>query len=210
MKSDWLKEAVDVPHFEINVAFLTQQEFYFGDDNDMAQIADKEHYREPLYIPFSDKDILVTTHNIFEHLEELIKHYESVMKLNLKYEKELRYSSYFWIRPIIKNLNEGNILASFPWYDTLEEIRYLCNHLKDIEEGEIFYDRDQSWEIIIENYEGKLFIKESDPDYNETFCCISIDRQEMLMQIKILLEKTELIIKRLTEYFGINYWEKRM
>lgn len=209
MKSDWIKEAEEVPHFEINVAFLTRQEFYFGDDNDMVQIADKEHYREPLYIPFLDKNILVTTNNIFEHLEELIKYYESVMRLNHKYEKELRNWSYFWIRPIIKNLHDDKILASFPWYDTLGEIRYLCNHLTNNEEGEIFYDRDQNWEVIVENYEGKLFIKESDPDYNETFCCISVDRQEMLTQMKTLLEKTELIIKQLAEHYGVNYWEKR-
>ncbi|MCU0390342.1 MAG: hypothetical protein MUE81_04430, partial [Thermoflexibacter sp.] len=122
----------------------------------------------------------------------------------------LSNASYFWIRPIIKNLDNGNILASFPWYDTLQEIRYLCNGLINNEEGEIFYDRDQSWEIIVESYEGKLFIKESDPDYDETFCCIWVDRQEMMAQVKTVLEKTELIVSQLAKHFGVNHWEKRI
>jgi hypothetical protein len=210
MTSEWTKEAEEIPNFELNVAFLTQKEYYFGDDNNMEQIADKEHYREPLYIPFSDKNLLVTTHHVADNLQELINYYESVFRLNDKYEKELSNASYFWIRPIIKNLDNGNILASFPWYDTLQEIRYLCNGLINNEEGEIFYDRDQGWEIIVENDDGKLFIKESDPDYNETFCCIWVDRQEMIKQVKTTLEKIELIVNQLANYFGVNYWEKRI
>lgn len=208
-ENDWTNGTTTISNFEINVAFLTNKEYFFGNENDHKQIADKTNFTEPLYIPFDDKKFLVTTNNAFENLDELIRYYQSVLTLAKKYgKKPSQY--YFWIRPIIKNLETGQVLVGFPWYDTLIEIRRLFSELKKDKDGNIFFDADQSWQLIVDNINGQIFIKEFDPDDNEIYCQIKLNRQEMIKQIEELLPKTESIITNLTNHFGIDYWTKRI
>ena len=113
----------------------------------------------------------------------IIKYYQSVLTITEKHQKKLRHS-YFWIRPIIRNLETNKVLVGFPWYDTLDEIKRLFFELNQEVQGNIFFDADQSWQLIIDNYCGQIFIKEFDPDENEIYCQISIDRQIMIEQIE--------------------------
>lgn len=208
-ENDWTNGTLTISNFEINVAFLTNKEYFFGNENDPKQIADKINFSEPLYLPFSDKAILATTNNISDNLDEIIKYYQSVLALAKKHNKKPS-QYYFWIRPIIRNLETGEILVSFPWYDTLNEIRRLFIDLKKENEGNIFFDADQGWELVIDYFKGQLFIKESDPDYDETYCKITIDRQKIIRQIDDILLKTEKIVSKLTNHFGTDYWTKRL
>ena len=208
-ENDWTNGTTTISNFEITVAFLTSKEYFFGNENDHKHIEDRTNFTEQLYYPFSDKNFLVTTNNISENLDELIRYYENVLTLAKKYEKKPS-PYYFWIRPVFRNLDTGKILVSFPWYDTLNEIRRLFTELKNENEGNIFFDGDQGWELVVDNFKGQLFIKESDPDYNEAYCKIMFDRQKMLKQIDSALVKTEDIVSKLTNHFGIDYWSKRL
>lgn len=162
-----------------------------------------------MYIPFADKDLLVTSKILTNNQDEIIKYYQSVINLSEKHNKKLSHS-YFWIRPFIRNLETNKVLVGFPWFDTLTEIRRLFLELNQETQGNIFFDADQSWQLIIDNYKGQIFIKEFDPDENEIYCQISIDRQSMIEQKDKLLLQTEEIINNLTEYFGKDYWTKRI
>jgi hypothetical protein len=101
-------------------------------------------------------------------------------------------------------------LVGFPWYDTLTEIKRLFSDLNKDIEGNIFFDADQSWQLIIDNYNRQIFIKEFDPDENEIYCQISIDRQKMIKQKDKVLVLTEEIINKLTKHFGKDYWTRRI
>lgn len=208
-KTDWTIGTTAVSNFEINVAFLTNREFYFGDDNSPEQIADRKNFTEPLDIPFADKDLLVTANNVNGNLDELIKYYQSVLTLAKKHSK-IPSQYYFWIRPIIRNLETKEVLVGFPWYDTLDEIRRLFSELNNETKGNIFFDADQSWQLTIDNFNGQIFIKECDPVDDEPYCQISLDRQEVVRQLGELLSKTERIIASLTNHFKTDYWAKRL
>ncbi len=208
-ENEWTNGTTIIPNFEINVAFLTHKEYFFGNENDHRQIVDKTNFTEPLYIPFADKNFLVTTNNVYENIDELIRYYQDVLTLAKKHgKKPSQY--YFWVRPIIRDLETKQILAGFPWYDTLIEIRRLFSELKKETEGNIFFDADQSWQLIIDNFNGHIFIKEFDPDDNEIYCQIKFNRQEMIEQIEEVLQKTENIITKLTNHFGTDYWTTRI
>ena len=103
----------------------------------------------------------------------------------------------------------GDILVRFSWYDSLNEIRRLFSESTK-EEGNIFSDIDQSWELVVESYDGKIFIKERDPDDNKIYCSININRQELIKQMGKLLADTETIVGKLTSRFDSDYWTKRI
>lgn len=208
IETNWKNTTTNISNINITIAFLTNRQFYFGSDKNRKQLEKWEDFSEALYLPFQNPDLLITTENIKDNKEELIKYYENVVALSKKHGKKIS-PSYFWIRPLLRDKEDNKILTGFPWYDTMNEVKYLFSELQKEEEGTVFYDVDQGWELVIENKDGKIYLQESDPDYNEIHCSINFDRNSMIQQSVFVLHETQKIINKLVKHFGFDCWTKR-
>lgn len=207
---EWMREARSITAMEAEIVFLLKEDFYFGPDS-FPEVKERAMV-EPLPSPRIEREIpsVVSTIEVLGHELELADYYREVIRLAKKHEKPFqKIEHYFWVRFWLWNSAE-NLSVAFPWYDTVSEVDRFFQGIESDEEGELFWDADQGWQIDCHRIGDELFIRSSDPDTNTTIDVISIPRQLMLDRILQLRQRTNRIVKALSDNVGRDLWSRRV
>jgi hypothetical protein len=206
--SEWVARAKPVEGAVIEVGFLISDSFYFGPENGFSPEQWKSH-REPLYQPAIERhNNRVLSSALSDTPAELLKHYADVIRARDKHKKRwATQPAYFWMRPLI--FAAGVFEISFTWYDTWEETKPLLDALERSEEGEIFSDLEQGWEVAIVASGGRLLIRQGDFDSGEEQECVSLDRASLTRQIPLLRDRCDRVLSELRRELGHDYWSRR-
>lgn len=206
----WFSEAKAIPFLEAEVGFLIRPSFYYGPDG----VPDIREGR--LVEALSPPDIPLVAPSMVRSSEaagkekELAAYYEQVIRCGWKHQKQFsQYHQYFWIRFWLWNSQE-DVHISFPWYDTMGEVESFLEELATTEAGEVFWDRDQSWELNVYAHEGDLYIREHDPDAEETYCIVRVPRSDLLARVEEVRARSKQVIRNLTEILGADVWTSRV
>jgi hypothetical protein len=206
----WFSDTKPITSLETEVCFLLQEEFYYGPDTH----SDIESLRfiEPLTLPDIPRKepSMLRTQELIGHEEQLATYYKQIVQIGRRSQKPFSaISHYFWLRFWIWN-SADQIYIPFPWYDTFSEIDRLLTSISDTQSGEVYYDRDQSWELEIQAHDDILYFRLRDPDDDEDHVLVSVARPALLSQIEPLRENTVQIINRLAAFLGADVWTQRV
>jgi hypothetical protein len=204
---DWITRTESVAAVTVEVAFLVSDSFYFGDENDLDRLQQPE-FREPLYQPkFERYDNFILTSAIEESPAELIAYYRDVVRLIRKYRKDIKaLGHYFWIRPLV--FSRGLFAIDFPWYDTQQEAERFLDSLGRPDLGELFWDRDQCWELTIWADSESLYFREWDPDYQEEHVAVRCDKRLLQDQLPLVRGRLNSLLQKLGESLGQDFWSR--
>ena len=201
---EWTKTAKHVDNASLDVGFVISDSFYYGADNDFTPEeweSSRTRITQPELPKFGD---FVLGEDVGD-AGELLKYYRDVLILAKEHNKQIENrSSYFWIRPLIYKRDEFAI--TFPWYDTYEEIRRFLESAEEHKEGQVFWDRDQCWELTAHARNGRLYIREWDPDYEEEHVSVSLDFASLRSQIEPTRNRIDNILTQLRAALGKDYW----
>ncbi|MFJ2990137.1 hypothetical protein ACIPF8_19905 [Collimonas sp. NPDC087041] len=202
----WFSEAKSVSMLNAELCFLLKDELYFGPDRYID--ADRSKFTQSLDLPSIPRQqpTMVCTNELIGHEDELSAYYKQVVKFAVHHG--LTFNSirhHFWLRFRLWN-GEDNIHVSFPWYDSYSEISRFLNALLSVESGEIDYDIDQGWEMEADAYEDYVYLRQRDPDHDETHTCIRVPRGELVVQARQIMERSVKIINRLSDLMGEDVW----
>jgi len=205
----WFESTRLVERATVEIAFLLAPTLYYGPDSHPAVSERKEV--EPLRIPQFERaqPSVATSHEALGHIDELVAYYRDVIlkanKHRLPFE---RVRSHFWLRLGVFN-SEENLHLSFPWYDTISEMEPILQSFADPGvEGELFWDRDQCWELQVIAQGQLLYIREWDPDYEETHVLAKIPRGALAVASADALKRARLIVSELARGVGVDVWTK--
>ena len=203
----WFAEANRIPSLEAEICFLIQDDFYYGPDR-FSDINDRKKLAEQLTPPNIARVVpsMVRTSEVLGNEQELVAYYEQVVNLARKHNRPFNsIRQYFWLRFWLWNTEE-NVLVSFPWYDSYSEIERILSALANVEEGLVDHDVDQGWEMEVHAHDSMLYIRQRDPDANETHLAVCVPRQTLLTQGAVLKDRTNIIIRGLTNALGTDVW----
>ena len=204
---DWFDSTIGIENATVEVGFVLFPDFYYGPDRHQALVERKEVERLKLPTFPRASERLVTTSEAEEHVEQLIQYYSDVIRLSRKYSKSFnQIRQYFWLRLSIAN-GSGSFCVSFPWYDTLSEMESVLRCLASPPaEGEIFWDRDQGWELELDAFNGMLYVREWDPDCEEVYVSARLPLLSLSSSSKEALERAQKIIAKLSEALTEDAW----
>jgi hypothetical protein len=203
----WCSEATRVSSLEAEICFLVQDDFYYGPDR-LANLEDRQKFLEHLVPPDIPRLVpsIVRTSEALGNELKLAAYYEQIVCLARKHK--LTFNSvrqYFWLRFWLWN-PEQQLHISFPWYDSFSEIDRFLNNLAKAEDGLVDHDVEQGWEMEAYAHEGMLYIRQRDPDADETHLAICVPRQELVAQLGKLSGRTSKIIAHLASTVGADVW----
>ncbi|KFL36057.1 hypothetical protein N788_05795 [Arenimonas donghaensis DSM 18148 = HO3-R19] len=102
--------------------------------------------------------------------------------------------------------SDAEVSVSFPWYDSLSEIEGLFGKLEGVDSGLVTNDVDQGWAMEIHAEQGALFIRERDPDSDETYVNVRVPRHELVRELNRLRHQAKSIVSYLTQALGADVW----
>ena len=201
--SDWKQSAILQNDVKVDIGFMASESFYFGPDNGFTP-EQYEELRAPLYQPkLKRSGQFILSSEIIGNEEELIKHYQDIAMKYKEYGKDISKSTHFWNRPVIYN---SEFVISFPWHDKFGEGRNVLDNLTSTEDGNVYWDADQGWELEITAEEDFMYAREWDPDNEELHCQVKFDRVQVRQQATALIPNISVLIKKLSEAVGHDYW----
>lgn len=205
----WAKNKKSGENLEWDIAFYIVKDVYFGNPNDWQQIQDTtEKYHQKVRIPSYPliHDCYARSFDIFQNPDELIHHYESVIKACEKNIVTLDRSHSFTIS--LKLLDGHNQIMSFiDLYEDLPRTKNLMKRILDVENMECFIDSDESWSLyMIRNGSRLLFHTDdgSNESYEREGEAFSMDRELVKKQFAEAVERTEKILQLVQERTGIE------
>lgn len=204
----WFSDTSHIPFLEAEVCFLINDAFYFGPDTFEDLTANFEKYSEALGPPGIPRMVpsLVRTTEAFGNEAELVGYYEQVVRLARKHNQPFNsIRQYFWLRFRLWNTEEKTYLT-FPWYDSFSEIDGFITALAAGNEGLVFHDGDQGWELEVYSHGGLLYFRQRDRDADEIQVKVSVSRENLLNQLGMLRERAIGIIGTLSDALGADVW----
>jgi hypothetical protein len=189
----------------MDIGFLIHDDLYYGDPNDPLALS-SGRWRAPLYKPhFNVQYQYVYTGDPTWNTEQLVRYYDDVTRKLLRYRVPLKGSShYFWTKIYLKLDDE---YVKFPWYSTIDDVTSLLAALTKATEGEVFYDVDDGWEIIMLARNGTLFLREWYSDANTAY---SFDLALVQNQAHELLNRINPIMDHLRTALAADYWSYKL
>lgn len=203
----WFATAPCIPEPSVEVAFLLAPDFYFGPDSYPAIIERKEvePLRQPACVEPGARAI--TSEQADAHLDQLVDHYCDVVRAARKHGQDFnRLRSYFWMRLGIFSPTEG-VSFGFPWLDSMNEIGGVLESIASApSSGEVYWDRDQGWEIQIHADPDHFYLQESDPDREEIHAVAKVPRQWLSQHATETLHRARSVVARLSEALKEDAW----
>lgn len=204
----WTTQAINVSSLEAEICFTLRNDFYYEPDSH-PEVAEKKEVELLILPSFSRKvDLLATTSEVMGNESSLAEYYEQVITYAKKYKKSFNdCRHYFWLRLWLWN-SDANIFVSFPWSDNQSDFDGLINSLISTETGQAYWDADQGWEIEVIAEGDFFYIRESDPDSDETHYVIKVLRSSLTTQLSNAQNRSKTIISYLSERIGADLWTK--
>ncbi|VAW83658.1 hypothetical protein MNBD_GAMMA16-1159 [hydrothermal vent metagenome] len=201
---DWKIESEYKENVLIDIGFMVQDSFYYGPENGFTP-EEHEKKRVPVYQPnLNMSGSFVLASDVFEKESELLAHYKDVIKKYTEFNKDITKSTHFWNRPIIYQKDGFNV--SFPWHDRFHEGKNVLDNFTVTEDGEVYWDIDQGWELEIYGKDDLLYIREREPESEEVYCNVSFNWQNVREQSSVLITKVHNLIQYLSNSVGRDYW----
>ena len=146
--------------------------------------------------------------NVETRVTELTEYYKDVIRLEQRHKKKIAtQEEYFWMRPVI--YRHDDFAVRFPWYDTYDESKHFLENLESVNDDEVFWDRDQCWELAVYAKDGRLYIREWDPDDEEDHVRINCPRDQLCGQVAFVRQRFDRIMDQLRAGLGHDYWSHK-
>jgi hypothetical protein len=208
---EWCEDSRLVEPLEAEICFLLQKDFYVGDPDDPEQLNDIM-YRETLLLPRIERasEMLVKTSEAEGNEASLAEYYRDIARRAKGLHRSLNdVRQYFWCGLWFLNEAEG-VRISFPWHGTLDRIKSLFNDFRNTESGVIVHIQDHGWGILVLSDGGYIYIKEWDPDEEEIWLNIKVERDLFLRGLQRLEARAQKVINRLSEELGEDLWSEHL
>jgi hypothetical protein len=138
----------------------------------------------------------------------LIRYYQDVLRLIERHGQQAdENEQYFWLKPVI--YTRGVFDITFSWHDTWVEAETALDNLSATSEGSLYEDFEQGWHFESFAEGARLFLRDSDPDFNKEHVCIVTDRRAFSEQIPTVRERMTRVLQELRTTFGRDYWSGR-
>lgn len=187
----WFIEAKSVASVEVDICFCIRDELI-----------------EPLVkVPVQrSEQSLVRSYDVIDQEAALAAYYEDVIRLARKHGKSFNdIRQYFWLRLSLWNSAEGCYLG-FPWYDTVAEMAPLLEGISGDALGEVFWDRDQGWEMQVHADNEFVYAREWDPDDEVVHTIVKFPRAAIATECSQALERARRVVSSLAERLGDDVW----
>jgi hypothetical protein len=207
---DWFSDATPVESVEIDIFFLLTDNLYSGpgEHPDVTPARSRNRLEPPGFIRKNPGAARTT--EIVGHESSLAAYYQQVLAVAGKNGLRMNEITHlFWLRLSIWS-PDAQVAVSFPWYDTYAEMTPLFDQLNSGDEGEVYSDVDQSWEIEMHAFGTELLVRERDPETEEDYYAIRLPKPKLLTQIAALRDRTEALISRLSQEVGVDPWTRRL
>ncbi len=203
-QDDWKSESVHMDGVLVDIGFLVKESFYYGPENGFTS-EQWSALQEKLYQPNLRKSgSFVLSADIDGKEDELFAYYKDLKSKALAHRKSLDKSTEFWNRPVI--YTPDAFYLSFCWHDRFREGKSLLHALLADDDGEVFADIDQGWQLDIHLHEGILYALQGDPDKGTVDYNVKFAHAPIKDQVAQLLPRIEKLIADLTAQFGTDYW----
>jgi hypothetical protein len=203
----WFTTAKCIPEPEVEVVFLLAPDFYFGPDTYPALVERKqvESLRLPACVAQGQR--VITSKQADAHLDQLVLYYSDVVRAARKNGKDFNgLRNYFWMRLGIFSADEDTYIG-FPWLDSLKEVGQVLESLAAPPTiGEVYWNRDQGWEIQIHIDADNFYIQESDPDANEVHAVAKAPRHWLSARAVETLSRSRSVVARLAAALRDDAW----
>jgi hypothetical protein len=202
----WFEDAKAISSLDMEVCFLLQDTFYYGPDTH-PHVAERKLV-EQLTPPEIPRKVagMVRSSEATGYEQQLAAYYKQVVQLGRRHKKPFNnIRHYFWLRFWLWNSAE-QVHVPFPWYDTYSEVDRFLVSLSSTRTGQVYYDRDQGWELEIQVEDDTLFVRNRDPDQDETHFVIAVPYQALLAQVVPLRQRTTHLIGQLAQALGADVW----
>ena len=204
--AEWLADSVQIDTINVEICFLLNPDFYIGDANDPAQFNDPT-YREPLVLPTFPRlvDRIARSSEVVGHEQELLKYYARILRRQRERGggyNDIRH--YFWVRLWLWN-DEHALDISFPWYDTLSEMRPFFRWLDTDEDG-VFMDIEQSWELEGLTQGELVYLRQGNSDEGEHYVNIATSRLALALAAQQAEDRATAIVAQLSREVGFDAW----
>ncbi len=207
-RPEWISRAKPVEAPTVDIGFLISDTFYYGPENDFSQ-EQWQRLREPLYKPNAERyGKYLLSAALEDSAAELVRYYQDVVRLighhGRTMEQELHY---FWMRPLI--FVREQVAITFPWYDTWEEAVPFLDALTRPDDGLLFEDLEQGWEVNAFAECGQLFLRQGDFDIGEEYIVVATDRAQLSGQVPAVRQRIVRLLQEMSAALGHDYWSGR-
>ena len=144
----------------------------------------------------ASKDVLANEQGLVDHVLQLARQYGHSYN---------EFSHHMWLRLQV-SWDGGTI--GFAWYDTLDSMELVFDWLRDANDGEMWSDVEQGWEMIAVRVGERFHFREGGFDQGGEYANVAFPREELLSSISSLRERMGRIIARLTADLGEDYWTR--
>jgi hypothetical protein len=196
----WVDKSLIATHANVAIAFLLTTHYHPG-----ANAPDIEHaIALPLSLPATARagSCAVSSDDATDNEQGLVDHYEAVLQHARRYGHAYHECShYFWLS---LRISWSERVLSFP-YHTSAEMSPMFDRLARADDGDAWSDIGQGWEMIAVRVGSHFHFREGDGDGNE-HVNIALPRDELLESIAAKRDRMRVIIDRLVNKFGEDYW----
>lgn len=212
---DWAASAPRVDATTLEIGFDVLESFYHGPANDFTP-DEWRRLRTPLYRPaFPMRGRAALSADVAERPEELIRHYEDVLRLLVTHGGDMGRSGYHLaLRPIL--FAGDDLKFTFPWHDTWDEARTVLDAVESAVDGGGYDDIEQGWDLTIHVAGRRLFVRQGDAEFADadddvrmTRLSAACDRAALVAQVAPLRARCEAILATLRAHLGRDLWTQR-
>ena len=204
----YLSQTVFIPDLKVDVAFIISDDFYYGDENDWTE-EEWTTQRQLLEKPAVELYGRYALSKDFEGNEvQLVNYYTSVLKAIKDHNKSRKAGdSCFWLRPVV--FDKAINAISFPWYDTFVEALSFLEALAKNEEGWIFDDMEQGWQVAVYAEGDKFQFIQRVWESDEPVWLASGNRAALSTMAKECIQRVRKQLALLTAQLGHDFWTQR-
>jgi len=206
--NEWTKDCELLDFINVDVCFCINEDFYYG-PLDVTSIAERKQ-TSPL--PSVTNKAAATFNyrslKAEDFPEKLLDYYREVLRLAKNYgKKDLEITHYFWLKLYFWRPDLG-ISMEFPWYDCLDQMAPVLEKIASDEEGHLYHDEDQDWDIDIVAKDGFIYIREGNLLDGEINILHKIPRGPLANDCAAALSRARNLIDWLSNELDNDYWTK--
>ncbi len=170
---------------------------------------------EPLSMPMFPRaaERCVTTLEAEPHVDQLIRYYADIFRLIEKHAKFFHgqslyhQRSYFSLWLLIENPSR-RFAVEFGDTCLSRMERVILALSRPPPSGEVYFDRDQCWEVEINAHDGMLYIRESDPDDQKVYNVGKMPLLSLAASSTAAWTRARKIVACLTAALGLDVWTR--
>lgn len=202
----WIKDCELLDFINVDICFCINEDFYYG-PHDVESIAARA---QTTPLPSVTNKAAATFNyrslKAQDNSEKLLAYYREVLRLANNYgRKKAEIGHYFWLKLYFWR-PEKEVTMNFPWYDTLEDMAPVLEKIASDEEGLLFHDVDEGWEIEIVARDGFIYAREGDFENGEYSILHKIPRERLAIDCHEALVRARALIEWLSDCVGEDYW----